>query len=124
MLPQYCELVAEACQIPLVHSYPVLGHDAFRTGTGVHAAAIVKAHAKGDAWLADRIYSAVPASMVGRRQLIEIGPMSGVSNVKFWLREQGRDPQDEDLVQRIFRAAKRTDHTLTQGELEALCNAD
>jgi 2-isopropylmalate synthase len=84
----------------------------------------VKAHAKGDAWLADRIYSAVPASMVGRRQLIEIGPMSGVSNVKFWLREQGRDPQDEDLVQRIFRAAKRTDHTLTQGELEALCNAD
>jgi 2-isopropylmalate synthase len=122
MLPEYCELVAEACQVPLVHSYPVVGHDAFRTGTGVHAAAIVKAHAKGDAWLADRIYSAVPASMVGRRQLIEIGPMSGVSNVKFWLREHGHDPEDEDLVQHIFRAAKRTDHTLTQGELEALCN--
>lgn len=122
MLPEYCELVAEACQIPLVHSYPVVGHDAFRTGTGVHAAAIVKAHAKGDAWLADRIYSAVPASMVGRRQLIEIGPMSGVSNVKFWLREHGHDPLDEDLVQRIFRAAKRTDHTLSQAELEALCN--
>lgn len=121
VLPEYCELVAEACQVPLVHSYPVVGHDAFRTGTGVHAAAIVKAHAKGDAWLADRIYSAVPASMVGRRQLIEIGPMSGVSNVKFWLREHGHDPDNEDLVQRIFRAAKQTDHTLTQGELEALC---
>lgn len=123
VLPEYCELAAEACQIPLVHSYPVIGEDAFRTGTGVHAAAIVKAHAKGDAWLADRIYSSIPASMVGRKQLIEIGPMSGLSNVKFWLREHGHDPDDEELCERIFRAAKQTDHTLTQGELEALCRA-
>jgi len=121
VLPEYCELVAEACRIPLVHSYPVIGHDAFRTGTGVHAAAIVKAHAKGDAWLADRIYSSVPASMVGRRQLIEIGPMSGLSNVKYWLRENGHDPDDDELCDCIFQAAKQTDHTLTDGELEALC---
>lgn len=121
VLPEYCELTAEACQIPLVHSYPVIGHDAFRTGTGVHAAAIVKAHAKGDAWLADRIYSSIPASMVGRRQLIEIGPMSGLSNVKYWLRDNGYDPDDQELCDRIFRAAKSTDHTLTSGELEALC---
>jgi 2-isopropylmalate synthase len=121
MLPEYCELIAEACQIPLVHSYPVLGHDAFRTATGVHAAAIVKAHAKGDAWLADRIYSSIPASMVGRRQIIEVGPMSGLSNVKYWLREHGYDSEDQDLCDRIFQAAKRADHTLTEGELEALC---
>jgi 2-isopropylmalate synthase len=121
MLPEYCELTAKACQIPLVHSYPVFGSDAFRTGTGVHAAAIVKAHQKGDAWLADRIYSAVPASMVGRKQLIEIGPMSGLSNVKYWLRENGYDSEDEALCERIFGAAKQADHTLTEGELEALC---
>jgi 2-isopropylmalate synthase len=121
VLPEYCELVAEVCQIPLVHSYPVMGSDAFRTGTGVHAAAIVKAHAKGDDWLADRIYSSIPASMVGRKQIIEIGPMSGLSNVKFWLRQHGYDPDDEELCDRIFRAAKQTDHTLTEGELEALC---
>jgi 2-isopropylmalate synthase len=121
MLPEYCELTAKACQIPLVHSYPVFGSDAFRTGTGVHAAAIVKAHQKGDAWLADRIYSAVPASMVGRKQLIEVGPMSGLSNVKYWLRENGYDSEDEALCERIFGAAKQADHTLTEGELEALC---
>ncbi|NNF13065.1 MAG: 2-isopropylmalate synthase [Gemmatimonadetes bacterium] len=121
VLPAYCELAAEACQIPLVHSYPVVGEDAFRTGTGVHAAAIVKAQAKGDAWLADRIYSSVPASMVGRRQTIEIGPMSGLSNVKYWLGERGYDPEDEGLCARLFQAAKQTDHTLTEGELEALC---
>jgi 2-isopropylmalate synthase len=120
-LPAYCELTAEACQVPLVHSYPVVGRDAFRTGTGVHAAAIAKAEAKGDAWLADRIYSSVPASMVGRRQLIEIGPMSGLSNVKYWLRAHGYDADDQDLCERIFRAAKQTDHTLTEGELDALC---
>ena len=119
-LPEYCELTAEACQVPLVHSYPIVGHDAFRTGTGVHAAAIIKAEQKGDSWLADRIYSAIPASMVGRKQLIEIGPMSGLSNVKYWLREHGYDPSDEELAGRIFKAAKQTDHTLTEGELEAL----
>ncbi|MBK91381.1 MAG: 2-isopropylmalate synthase [Gemmatimonadetes bacterium] len=121
MLPEYCKLVAEACQIPLVHSYPVIGEDAFRTGTGVHASAIVKAHAKGDEWLADRVYSAVPASMVGRKQVIEIGPMSGLSNVKFWLRENGYNAEDEELCARIFQAAKKTDRTLTKGELEVLC---
>lgn len=123
VLPDYCELTAEACQVPLVHSYPVVGHDAFRTGTGVHAAAIIKAEEKGDSWLADRIYSAIPASMVGRKQLIEIGPMSGLSNVKYWLREHGHDPTDEELTGRIFKAAKQTDHTLTEGELEALIGA-
>lgn len=121
VLPEYCQLTADACRIPLVHSYPVVGHDAFRTGTGVHAAAIAKAEAKGDAWLADRIYSAIPASMVGRRQVIEVGPMSGISNVKYWLREHGYDPDDEALCSRIFAAAKKTDHTLSSEELEALC---
>jgi 2-isopropylmalate synthase len=121
VLPDYCELTAEACQIPLVHSYPVIGSDAFRTGTGVHAAAIIKAHQKGDSWLADRIYSSIPASMVGRKQIIEIGPMSGLSNVKYWLREHGYDPDDEGLCDRIFQSAKQTDHTLTEGEVEALC---
>ena len=122
VLPQYCQLVAEACQIPLVHSYPIFGADAFRTGTGVHAAAIAKAEAKGDAWLADRIYSGIPASMVGRRQRIEIGPMSGLSNVKYWLRKRGYDADDETLCTRIFQAAKQTDRTLTEGEVEALCH--
>ncbi len=121
VLPEYCELTARACQVPLVHSYPVVGEDAFRTGTGVHAAAIIKAEAKGDAWLADRIYSGVPASWVGRRQRIEVGPMSGLSNVKYWLREHGYDPEDETLARRIFEAAKSTDHTLSDQELHALC---
>ncbi|HSG07134.1 MAG TPA: LeuA family protein [Longimicrobiales bacterium] len=121
LIPEYCRLVAQAYHLPLVPSYPVVGEDAFRTATGVHAAAIVKAEAKGDAWLADRIYSGVPASMVGRRQHIEIGPMSGLSNVKYWLREHGYDPDDEGLCGRVFDAAKRTDHTLSREELEALC---
>ncbi|HSR41565.1 MAG TPA: LeuA family protein [Longimicrobiales bacterium] len=119
-LPEYCERTAEACRVPLVHSYPVVGRDAFRTGTGVHAAAIVKAEEKGDAWLADRIYSGVPASLVGREQEIEVGPMSGLSNVKHWLRTRGHDPEDEALCRRIFEAAKRTDHTLSEEEIEAL----
>lgn len=121
LLPAYCQLTARSYQVPLLHSYPVVGADAFRTATGVHAAAIVKAEKKGDAWLADRIYSGVPASMVGRHQHIEIGPMSGISNVKYWLREHGHDPEDEALCRRIFEAAKHTDHTLSKEELEALC---
>ena len=87
----------------------------------MHAAAIIRAEAKEDAWLADRIYSAIPASMVGRERRIEIGPMSGLSNVKYWLRENGHDPDDEALCGRIFDAAQATDHTPTDDELEALC---
>lgn len=121
LLPAYCHLVARAYQLPLPHSYPVVGEDAFRTATGVHAAAIVKAEQKGDAWLADRVYSGIPASLVGRRQHIEIGPMSGLSNVKHWLREHGYDPEDEALCSRVFQAAKHTDHTLSRQEIEALC---
>ncbi|RMH16409.1 MAG: 2-isopropylmalate synthase [Gemmatimonadetes bacterium] len=119
-LPEYCRVAAEGCQVPLIHAYPVVGRDAFRTGTGVHAAAIVKAEAKGDAWLADRIYSGVPASMVGRHQEIEISPMSGLSNVKYWLRVHGYDPEDERLCRVLFDAAKSTDHTLTTEEIEEL----
>jgi 2-isopropylmalate synthase len=122
-LPAYCQTASRSCQVPLVHSHPVVGEDAFRTATGVHAAAIVKAEKKGDEWLADRIYSAVPASMVGRHQLIEVGPMSGLSNVKYWLRQHGHDWEDESLVRRIFEVAKTTDHTLSEEELESLCRS-
>ena len=121
VLPEYCQLAADMCQVPLIHSAPVVGRDAFRTGTGVHAAAIMKAEAKGDVWLADRIYSSVPASLVGREQVIEVGPMSGQSNVKHWLRRHGYNEDDQNLVQRIFTASKKTDHTLTEEELEHLC---
>jgi 2-isopropylmalate synthase len=121
VLPEYCQLAADMCQVPLTHSSPVVGRDAFRTGTGVHAAAIMKAEAKGDAWLADRIYSSVPASLVGREQVIEVGPMSGQSNIKHWLRRHGYNEDDQNLVQRIFTASKKTDHTLTEEELEHLC---
>jgi 2-isopropylmalate synthase len=76
-LPEYCETTARACGVDLGHAYPVVGRDAFRTGTGVHAAAIIKAEEKGDAWLADRIYSGIPASMVGRRQRSRSGRWPG-----------------------------------------------
>ena len=123
-LSEYCETMAESYKVPLPHIAPVVGSDAFRTGTGVHAAAIIKAEAKGDAWLADRIYSSVPAAMVGRVQEIEIGPMSGLSNVKYWLRSRGFDAEDEVLCDRIFQAAKVGDHTLTEEELRALIAGD
>ncbi len=120
-LPEYCRLVAEVTGVPLPDNYPVVGSDAFRTGTGVHAAAIIKARAKGDDWLADRIYSGVPASLVGRRQRIEIGPMSGQSNVVFWLEEHGIEPRPA-LVEAVFRRAKESDRLLSEKEILELCH--
>jgi 2-isopropylmalate synthase len=120
-LPDYVEAVSRATGVAVPASYPVFGADAFRTGTGVHAAAIIKAQAKGDAWLADRVYSGVPAGMVGRRQEIEISHVSGMSNVKHWLAEHGWDASDEGLCQRIFELAKKTDHVLSHAEIEIVC---
>ncbi len=101
---------------------PVVGRDAYRTSTGVHAAAILKATAKGEAALADLVYSAVPASWVGERQVLEVGPMSGASNVRHWLAERGYEPTEE-LVARLLAAAKRADRILRDEELQALVAA-
>ncbi|MCY3943973.1 MAG: 2-isopropylmalate synthase, partial [Gemmatimonadetes bacterium] len=101
-------------------NYPVLGRDAFRTATGVHAAAIAKARAKGADWLEDRVYSGVPASLVGREQEVEIGPMSGLSNVRYWLGRRGYDASDEELCRRIFDRAKGADRTLGEDEVLAI----
>jgi len=122
-LNEYVQLAAEACRVPLAYNWPVFGEDAFRTGTGVHAAAIIKAEAKGDAWLADRIYSAVPAGLFGLRQKIEISPMSGLSNVRYWLKVHGFDHEDEGLCSHVFEACKTADHTFSDGEVGKLCEA-
>jgi len=122
MLSEYCQVSSDAIGVPIPANYPVIGSDAFRTGTGVHAAAVIKARNKGDDWLANRIYSGVPAEMVGRRQEIEVGPMSGASNVEYWLRERGIDPVP-DKVAAVLAAAKGADHLLDDGEIEAVLAA-
>lgn len=122
-LGEYVEKAAAACGLPVAYNWPVFGEDAFRTATGVHAAAIIKAEAKGDAWLADRIYSGVPAGLFGRRQTIEISPMSGISNVRYWLRAHGYDADNDALCEHVFAAAKRGDRTLGEAEVRRLCEA-
>jgi len=121
-LGEYGRLVSEGCRVPIPSGYPVIGPDAFETGTGVHAAAVIKALRKNDLWLADRVYSGVPASDFGFTQGIRIGPMSGRSNVVFWLERQGIEPAD-DLVNRIYDAAKRSDRLLEDHEILALVQA-
>jgi isopropylmalate/homocitrate/citramalate synthase len=119
-LPEYCRVAAEAIGIEIPANYPVLGTDAFRTGTGVHAAAIIKAKKKGHDWLADRVYSSVPAAEFGLEQKIEISPVSGLSNVKYWLETHGYDAGDEEQCRRLFEAAKRTDRVLSDDECHQL----
>ena len=118
-LVEYVSLVSEHCAVPIPANYPALGSDAFRTGTGVHAAAVIKALRKGDRALADLVYSGVPASVLGREQRIEVGPMSGESNVVYWLETHGFEPTRE-RVARVFDGAKASDRLLTDDELVAL----
>ncbi len=118
-LTEYVRLVSEHCGVPIPPNYPAMGEDAFRTGTGVHAAAVIKALRKGDPALADRVYSGVPASALGRKQRIEVGPMSGESNVVWWLESHGYAVTPERL-RRIFDAAKSSDRVLNEDELHQL----
>ncbi len=115
-LTEYCEVVGRATGMGIPINYPLAGRDAFRTATGVHAAAIIKAENKGDEELADRIYSGVPAGMFGRHQEIEIGHMSGVSNVVYWLKKRHIEPT-EALVDAIMARAKAGNHTLSSDEI-------
>ena len=118
-LKAYCEKIAKATKTTIPPNYPVFGRDAFRTGTGVHAAAIVKALKKHDRELADAVYSGVPAHLVGLEQVVEVGPMSGKSNVVYWLARHGIEAKEE-LVEKIFEAAKRSERMLTEEELRGL----
>jgi 2-isopropylmalate synthase len=122
-LREYCERASRALKVPIPRNYPVVGSDAFETGTGVHAAAVIKAFRKGDRWLADRVYSGVPAGDFGLKQRIRIGPMSGRSNVTFWLEEHGLDPLPE-VVERIFNAAKQSNRLLEDPEIAALARGE
>ncbi|MBX3247702.1 MAG: 2-isopropylmalate synthase [Myxococcales bacterium] len=111
--------VSAATRFPIPINYPVVGDDAFRTATGVHAAAIIKAHKKGDEWLADRVYSGVPAAMFGREQEIVIGPMSGISNVTHWLERHGIEAKGT-LIKAVLLVAKASDHNLATEEVLAV----
>src|SRR5947209_8405480 len=118
-LKEYCEKVAKATHTTIPPNYPVIGRDAFRTATGVHAAAIIKAYRKGDPMLANSVYSGVPSHLFGLDQIIEVGPMSGKSNVLFWLERHGI-PASDALVNRIFDSAKQSSRVLTDNEILAL----
>jgi 2-isopropylmalate synthase len=119
-LKDYCQLVAASTGVQIPRNYPVMGEDAFRTATGVHAAAVIKAFRKGDQELANSVYSGVPSHYFGLEQIIEIGPMSGKSNVIYWLERKGISPTDE-LVDRIFQRAKSSDRCLTEDEILGSC---
>jgi isopropylmalate/homocitrate/citramalate synthase len=115
-LVEYCELVSEATGVPIPANYPIVGRDAFRTATGVHAAAVIKAWRKKDMALVDAVYSGVPAAMIGREQEVDVGPMSGKSNVVFWLEKRGY-PADEETVERIFAKAKASPGVLSEEDI-------
>jgi 2-isopropylmalate synthase len=121
-LKDYCQAISRATGIPIPKNYPVVGDDAYRTGTGVHAAAVIKAFRKGDMELANNVYSGVPAHYFGLEQIIEIGPMSGKSNVVFWLEQRGI-AVDDDLVERIYQRAKSMDRVLTESEIRECCQS-
>lgn len=118
-LGEYCGIASSACDWAIPHNYPVFGRDAFRTGTGVHAAAVIKSYKKGDRRLADLVYSGVPAGQFGLEQVIEIGPMSGKSNVIYWLEKRGIEPSDE-RVNRIYEHAKQASCILAEEDIREL----
>ncbi len=115
-LGEYVNLAHQITGVPLPTNYPVFGKDAFETATGVHAAAVIKAFKKGDHWLANRVYSGVPADLVGLEQVIAVGPMSGKSNVTWFLERRGITPTDEK-VQKVLDLAKQTPRLLTEAEI-------
>jgi 2-isopropylmalate synthase len=80
---------------------------------------VIKSYKKGDGRLADIVYSGVPAGQFGLEQVIEIGPMSGKSNVIYWLEKRGIEPNDE-RVNRIYDRAKQSSAVLAEHEIMQL----
>ena len=121
LLDEYMRTANKYIEVPLPRNYPVFGEDAFETGTGVHASAVIKAMRKGDDWLADRVYSGVPAGDFGLKQVIRIGHMAGRSNIIWWLEQNGYDVTDE-LVAHLFEVAKSQRRNMLDSEVESAVN--
>ena len=121
LLNEYVMKANEYITVPLPRNYPVFGKDAFETGTGVHASAVIKAIKKGDTWLADRVYSGVPAADFGLEQVIRIGHMSGRSNIIYWLESRGITASDE-LVAHLFEVAKSQPRNMEDDEIFTAIN--
>jgi isopropylmalate/homocitrate/citramalate synthase len=117
-LREYALKSAEYLDLPFPSNYPVFGGDAFETSTGVHAAAVIKAYKKGDDWLADLVYSGVPAGAFGMQQNISVGPMSGKSNV-IWVLERNGMEASQDAIDRVLNAAKSSPRQLSTSEVMA-----
>ena len=117
LLDEYMRTANKYIEVPLPRNYPVFGEDAFETGTGVHASAVIKAMRKGDDWLADRVYSGVPAGDFGLKQVIRIGHMAGRSNIIWWLEQNGYEVTDE-LVSHLFEVAKSQRRNMLDSEVQ------
>ena len=121
LLDEYMRKANKYIEVPLPRNYLVFGEDAFETGTGVHASAVIKAMRKGDDWLADRVYSGVPAGDFGLKQVIRIGHMAGRSNIIWWLEQNGYEATDE-LVAHLFEVAKSQRRNMLDSEVESAVN--
>jgi 2-isopropylmalate synthase len=117
---EYCESAATAFGIAIAPSSPLIGSDAFRTGSGAHATALVKALRAGDPWLADNVISGVPAGLLGLENRVDISPVSGLSNVRWWLARHGYDASDQVLTRELLLAVKQTQRAATDDELHEL----
>jgi 2-isopropylmalate synthase len=114
--------VSAATGVPIPPGYPAVGRDAFRSGSGVHAAAMLRAGREGQETIAERAYCGVPAALVGRRQDIDIGPLSAADNAAWWLRSRDLDPTPE-RTQALLQRARSVARVLTETEIRAVLDS-
>ena len=118
-LPLICALFAARMGWSIPPNQPLIGADVFSTGTGTHAAALLKARHLGREW-EDAIYSGVSAAALGREQSILIGPNSGRAAVRAVLDELSIEVND-DVVEQVLEHCKRAAKCLrTREEIEGI----
>ncbi|MFC7979731.1 LeuA family protein [Streptomyces cinereoruber] len=116
----YAEYAEDVLGVPIPQNYPAFGADVFKTSAGVHAAAILKAHEKGDTLLKDAVYSSVPAALLGREQDVLIDEASGANNVRYWLTTRGFDSGEDALVKAVLEKAKAGRGPLTDAQIRQI----
>lgn len=119
LLNDYISLISKANKIEIPETYPGFGKNAFRTQSGIHSAAIIKAKKKGLYDIANTIYSSVPAELIGRVQEIELGPMSGKSNVCYILDKYNIEKTDKN-ISFLLEKAKSSNHVFSSQEIESI----
>jgi len=101
-IPELYNLISRFSGVPIPANFPFIGEKAFIHCAGVHSQAFIQNPFH---------YQSVDPEIFGRKASISLDHMSGVSSVKFSLKQIGEADADDELIREVLNNVKTIGQT-------------